>query len=52
MTDEGFQFRLSFVTVYSGDHSEDVVENIELEDLGTEQWLRENEEVHLYFFKS
>jgi hypothetical protein len=51
MTDEGFQYKLSFVTMYSEDPSEDVVENIELEDLGTEQWLRENEEVHLYFFK-
>ena len=51
MTDEGFQYKLSFVTIYSEDPSEDVVENIELEDLGTEQWLRENEEVHLYFFK-
>ena len=47
----GFREKLLFVTEYSGDSSEDYVEEISIDDLNTEQMMSENEAIRLKFIK-
>lgn len=51
MKSQGFDYRMKFHYEYSDDPGEDLVENIDIDELDSGQFMRENESIRILFSK-